>query len=701
MSKALEPLIFEIAKLPADKHDRELIIQMKRKWAKENGQSNVPTNMQLLKTYQWLIADEQLEHDQEIIWLLRKRSVRSMSGIVPIQVLTKPFRCPGKCIFCPNDASMPKSYINTQPGAMRALLNNFDPYKQCYNRLLSLMLTGHPTDKIEMIVLGGTRDVYPKSYKIEFVKWLYDACNHFDEFLAQIDIDYTNPKAARWTKTEDIEIQYPETIEESIKINETAKHRIIWLTVETRPEYVTHENCQFWRELGVTRLEMWIQTLHNDVHEANVRGHGNEEIRQAMHTLRQYAFKVSTHIMPGLYTSTLEKDLETFQIAYSSPYIKPDEIKFYPTAVIPNTPLFDLFKEWKYQPLTDEALEQIVRDVQVDIIPPYTRIKRLARDFDTNEVVAWANTPNLRQLVMRDLQKEYDADESLRIEQYSKLKKWKLKIENRKTISEIRNPNSETWNKDSEIWNLKSEFENMEDLLNCIVEPMNQKTTTVKNLSWEEWELDGRIETYTVWWSFDTSSQRNFVCLCTRSREVKNKEAQNTKRKNDKAKKCRDNASACLQAEGLNHEQQKENNWKDFPFLVVRRYRSTVGEEMFISFEDSLWYLYGFTRLLLPDENKSIDWPWLGEGTALIRELHVYWSLAKIESRNEDWESRQGNKKVQHTGFWRQLMDLAEKITWVRWYEKLSVISGVGVRKYYEKLGFELEGTYMTKLIRS
>ncbi len=126
--------------------------------------------MQLLKTYQSLIQEGKLEHDVSMLQVLRKRSVRSMSGIVPVQVLTKPFWCPGKCIFCPNDASMPKSYINTQPGAMRALLNNFDPYKQTYNRLLSLTLTGHQTDKVEMIVLGGTRDVYPESYKISFIK---------------------------------------------------------------------------------------------------------------------------------------------------------------------------------------------------------------------------------------------------------------------------------------------------------------------------------------------------------------------------------------------------------------------------------------------------------------------------------------------------------------------------------------------------
>jgi len=186
----LSQLILDITQLPPTRRDREQVSVMKRKWAKERKEKDVPTNMMLFKTYQALVAEAKIIKDTEIEGLLRKRTIRSESGIVPIQVLTKPFWCPGKCIFCPNDATMPKSYINTQPGAMRALLNQFDPYKQVYNRLLSLTLTGHATDKIEMIVLGGTRDVYPKRYKKEFVKGLYDACNSFPEFLKKVQVNF-------------------------------------------------------------------------------------------------------------------------------------------------------------------------------------------------------------------------------------------------------------------------------------------------------------------------------------------------------------------------------------------------------------------------------------------------------------------------------------------------------------------------------
>ncbi|MDP2670041.1 MAG: hypothetical protein Q8O99_03480 [bacterium] len=223
----LSTLVTDILSLPPAARTPEQVIIAKRKYAKEGKLAELPTNVHILKTYKQLVEQGTVEQQSRIEQLLKKRAIRSMSGIVPIQVLTKPFRCPGKCIFCPNDATMPKSYINTQPGAMRALLNNFDPYRQAYNRLLSLNLTGHATDKIEMIVLGGTRDVYPRKYKTRFVKGLYDACNHFEDFLEQIDIDFTNARLPKYTLTDGLNIDYPETIEESITRNETSAHRII------------------------------------------------------------------------------------------------------------------------------------------------------------------------------------------------------------------------------------------------------------------------------------------------------------------------------------------------------------------------------------------------------------------------------------------------------------------------------------------
>jgi elongator complex protein 3 len=569
----LHLLIEQLLSLPSELRTHEQVILSKRAFCKEWKLADMPTNVSILKTYKHMVQEWVIQKAVRLELLLKKRSIRSESGIVPIQVLTKPFRCPGKCIFCPNDATMPKSYINTQPWAMRALLNNFDPYKQTYNRLLSLMLTGHSTDKIEMIVLWGTRDVYPKSYKIEFIKWLYDACNHFDEFLEQIEIDFSTPKAPRYTTTEGLSIQYPATIEESIKRNESAPYRIIWLTIETRPEYVTDENCQLWRELGVTRMEMGIQTLHNSVHELNIRGHDNDAITTAMHKLRQYGFKISNHYMPWLYGSTPEMDIETFRIAYEAVAIKSDEMKFYPTAVIPNTPLFDLRKSWEYKPMAETALVEIIRRVKLEIIPPYARIKRLARDFDTNEVVAWANTPNLRQLTMTQMDKDFANDETLRTKQYARLFPESMHVESLEALIQE-------------------------------VEKLTFQTTPATNTEWRAYEKNDEINTFLLGGTIDITSPRAFVCLCTRCREMRNKSSLST---------------------------------DQLPFLVVRAYQSSNGLELFCSFEDALGYLYGFMRLLLPATGTTLDYPGLGHTTAMIRELHVYGTVQSIDKKKNEW----------------------------------------------------------------
>lgn len=625
----LNLLVITLLDLPSASRTHEQMILCKRAFCKEQKLADMPTNVAILKTYKHMVQQQEIEPQRRLEQLLKKRSIRSMSGIVPIQVLTKPFWCPGKCIFCPNDATMPKSYINTQPGAMRALLNQFDPYKQTYNRLLSLMLTGHATDKIEMIVLGWTRDVYPQKYKVEFIKGLYDACNHFDEFLEQIDIDFSTPKAPRYTATEGITIDYPKTVQESIERNVTSAHRIIWLTLETRPEYVTDKNCQFWREMWVTRIEMGIQSLDDTVLDMNKRGHGTDEIQQAMHRLRQYGFKISCHFMPGLYGSTVEKDLETFKIAYSAPSIKPDEIKFYPTAVIPNTELYDLWKAGKYHALNEQELWHITKMVKQDYIPPYTRIKRLARDFDTNEVVAWANTPNLRQMVMHEMEKEYRDHPQLRAQHYSRVR------------------GNET------------HMHSQEQLVDAVQNPLTKRSEIYTSSDEKERPCDDRIETYIVWWTIDTTSTRWYVCLCTRCREIRNRKEQDATSKNAEL------------------------------FLVVRRYRSSNGEEFFISYEDALGYLAWFTRLLLPDLWTTVQRDGLWAGTALMRELHIYGEMEKINA--------QSAQKAQHKGLGKKLIACAEQIAQQRGYSRLSIISGVGVRGYYEKLWYELQGTYMVK----
>jgi len=305
-------LVQQLIDTPKDKLNLELFVDYKRAFARKYKMKDLPSNIAILKSYREMIEKKIIRKNAELEQFLKKRKIRSASGIVAIQVLTKPFRCPGECIFCPNDPTMPKSYIKSEPGAMRALLNKFDPLKQVYNRLTSLTLSGHPTDKIEMIVLGGTRDVYTKKYKIDFIKWLYDAVNNFGKLKIKSLESWMDDKSEQRFKYTLVwldKLKYPKTLEESIKKNEKSDHRIIGLTLETRPEYVTDENCKLWREMWVTRIEIWLQSMYDDVLAKNKRWHTVEQFRQAMHKLRQYAFKFSVHIMPWLYGSTYVKDL--------------------------------------------------------------------------------------------------------------------------------------------------------------------------------------------------------------------------------------------------------------------------------------------------------------------------------------------------------------------------------------------------------
>lgn len=631
------------------------IKDMQRAFAKEKKMKDLPSKSQILQSYFTAVREWKLEKNQTFEMLLRKRAIRSLSWIVPVQVLTKPWPCPGQCIFCPNDPWMPKSYIKSEPGAMRAWLNQFDPMKQTYNRLQSLTSTGHQTDKIEMIVLWWSWDAYPRDYKIDFVKQLYDACNTFSELKIQQGSvsSWTNVKNLRWDIQDSSplaqndnqpskyhfeilnldEIKYSDSLEKAIKRNETAKNRIIWLTIETRPDLVSHENCKFWRELGVTRVEMWIQSTNDEVLELNKRGHNVQKIKDAIHIMRQYGFKISIHLMPWLYGSDFEEDIQSFRDIYLDSGFQPDEIKFYPTSVIPNTELYNLYKEWKYTPITTEQILDEIRETFLNIIPPYTRIKRLIRDIPATEIVAWSNITNLSQMahesLLKEMKKSYHWRSNIDVEKFYKrlYGEYILYVDEEKYFLSM-----SSW-------------------------------TKVKDLKWEtqdssatasEWQIVTEI----IWQEPDLISFRNFVCLDTRSREVRNR---TEKRKSD----------------SLN--------------LILRWYKSSAGQECFISFEDELGYLYGFTRLLLPNQD-SVAWiDWLEKWTAIIRELHVYGELQKIWEKSGKW--------TQHTWLWKRLLSFAERLSKSFGYNQFSVISWVWVREYYKGVWFELKWTYMSKKI--
>ena len=642
----MQSIILQLLQTKPQERDLDLLTTLKRDFSKIHKLPSLPSNIQLLQAYYELLKAKKITKDPQIAQLLKKRAIRSSSGIVAIQVLTKPFACPGNCIFCPNDPTMPKSYIKSEPGAMRALLNHFDPIKQVYNRLLSLTLTGHETDKIEMIVLGWTFDVYTKAYKIKFVKELYDACNTFDEYFKNIKVS-TTKRYSHAIVDKSKKITYSKTITEALKRNENTAHRIIGLTIETRPEYVTDENCQFRRELWVTRIEMGVQSLDEKVLAMNKRGHTVQQAREACHKLRQYGFKFCLHIMPGLYWSSYQKDLATFQNLYTDPYFKPDEIKFYPTSVIPNTQLCKLYKQGKYKPLETDDIKKLIRQTFLEVIPPYTRIKRLIRDIPANEIVAWSTVTNLSQLMHTQME-------------------WELKHWNIETLKHFY---GRLYGDYSLYKTLKSFLHVIANLSASSAGEMKQSNNLTKIVSPSA--RNDTIQTSIIWTNPDLTTFRNFVSLDTRSREIRNRIDVSSKGGNWKL---------------------KIENWS--PNLVMRRYMSSGGVEYFISFEDDLGYLYGFARLLLPTD--PVDIQWLGKNTAIIRELHVY---GQVEWLKDEKIKKLKNWKSQHKWFWKQLMDIAEQIAKWADYKKLSVISGIWVRAYYRKLGYTLVWSYMVKKI--
>ncbi len=375
MSDSYENLI--IKKLIQKKvKTTEELFALLRKFSKEF-KKPFPSNIELLKAYRDLIKNSKIKTDPALENLLKTRKVRTLSGIASITVITKPYPCPGKCLYCPDELEMPKSYLANEPACMRAVLTKFDPYKQVSARLESLKLTGHSTDKIELIVLGGTWSAYPKNYQTWFIKRCFDACNY---------------KTAK-------------NLKEAQKLNEKAKHRIIGLTLETRPDYVTPEEIQRMRWLGCTRVELGIQSIYDDVLKYNKRGHGIAATIRATELLKNAGMKVTYHMMLNLPDSTPGKDEEMFEELFFNPDFQPDQLKIYPCAVLQTSPLYKLWKQGKYKPYSDKQLIDLLIKIKKKI-PPYVRIIRIIRDIPSQSIVAGNKITNLRQIIADRMKKE-------------------------------------------------------------------------------------------------------------------------------------------------------------------------------------------------------------------------------------------------------------------------------------------------------
>ena len=338
-----------------------------------------PPTSSLNQAYHKLLKSKKIKSNPEFEVLLTRRAVRTLSGIAPVTVLTKPAPCPGQCVYCPTEATMPKSYISNEPAAMRALLLRFDPYKQVYRRLKAFQDNGHPTDKIELIVKGGTWSAYNTKYKNNFIKRCFDAANDFNSRKKQ-----------------------SKNLHQSQKINEKAKNRIIGITLETRPDWINPKELVNLREVGCTRVELGVQSLDDKVLELVKRGHYTDYVIYATHLLKDAGFKVDYHMMPGLPGSTPKKDIAMFHELFDDPRFQPDMIKIYPCVLLPNSELYDWWKKGKYKPYSEKTLVDTFVKIK-SFIPRYVRISRLIRDFPAPDIAAGSKVSNLRELVQKEM----------------------------------------------------------------------------------------------------------------------------------------------------------------------------------------------------------------------------------------------------------------------------------------------------------
>lgn len=521
--------------------------------------------------------------EQAFVDRVRMKPVRTRSGVAPVTVLTKPFPCPGRCIFCPSDVRMPKSYLSSEPGAQRAAEHQFDPFRQTFSRLRSFRHTGHSVEKVELIVLGGTWSSYPEGYQVWFILRCLQAMNEFfdvssdpaadplltfepavdyrqlDETVQGEEIDSSDPAAGRGYNqvVSDWTAAHPRAAADACEQsagwadllaaqceNETAAVRCVGLSLETRPDRLDPAEALRMRRLGATKVQIGIQSMDDDVLALNGRGHDTARSRLAVGLLRQAGFKIQAHWMPNLHGSTPAKDREDFDRLFLDPDVRPDELKVYPCSLIESAELMAYYRRGEWRPYeANELLDVLVHSLGAT--PRYCRLTRVIRDIPGTDIVTGNRTTNLRQVAEAE------------------------------------------------------------------------------------------------------TSARGLRCRDIRAREVGGRPV-------DPAR------------------------------LRLRRtdYDASGGREIFLEFATAEDRIAGFLRLRLPAP-VGMDETSLPElaGKAIIREVHVYGAVVGLGAREKG--------RSQHVGLGRRLIAEALGIAAGAGFEQVAVISSVGTREYYRRLGFE------------
>ena len=317
-----------------------------------------------------------------------RKSTRTISGVTPVAVMTLPMPCPGQCIYCPTYLATPQSYTPESPAVMRARQCGYDAQEQVKLRLRILSEMGHPTEKVELIVMGGTFLACPEDYQYRFIKGCFDALNG----------------------------QESSSLEKAKQFNETADYRCTGLCIETRPDWCRQEEIDRMLDFGTTRVELGVQTLDNDIYRLVRRGHQVEDVVTATRLLKENGFKVHYHWMPGLPGATPERDLELSRQLFSDARFKPDGLKLYPTMVVAGTELEKWCQDGRYQPYANETMVNLVADIKA-LVPGYVRISRVLRDIPSKFIVDGLRD-SLREVVKKRMQQMETECRCIRCREY-------------------------------------------------------------------------------------------------------------------------------------------------------------------------------------------------------------------------------------------------------------------------------------------
>jgi elongator complex protein 3 len=318
------------------------------------------------------------EESTKLLPILRRKVVRTISGVTVVAVMTKPSPCPQEepCAYCPGGPAngVPQSYTGQEPAALRGAQNEYNAYDQVRTRIEQLEAIGHKVDKVELIIMGGTFPSTPQEYQEDFVKQCLDAISE--------------------TKSS--------SLNEAKKVAETSIIRNVGITVETRPDWAKQEQVDRMLSMGVTRVELGVQNIYDDLYARVNRGHRVKDVIEATRIMKDAGFKVVYHLMPGLPGSSFERDLEGFRTIFTNPNFKPDMIKLYPCLVIKGTKVYDWWKRGDYSPYTTEDAAQLIAELK-KTVPPWVRIMRVQRDIPAKLIEAGVKMSNLRQIALEKL----------------------------------------------------------------------------------------------------------------------------------------------------------------------------------------------------------------------------------------------------------------------------------------------------------